>query len=95
MQGSAREHSALVEQLFVKAPPQGLVDYLKNHTEEMDESLKNAWKNQNARTERKTTSGRETDGMEKSGKEKGWREVFGRAADEIFSAYHIATMSFS
>lgn len=91
VQGSAREHSALVEQLFVKAPPQGLVDYLKNHTEEMDESLKNAWKNQNARTERKTTSGRETDGMEKSGKEKGWREVFGRAADEIFSAYHIAS----
>lgn len=91
VQGSAREHSALAEQLFAAAPPQGLVDYLENHTEEMDESLINAWKKQNAGIEEKTTSGRETDSMERSGKEKGWREVFGLAADEIFSAYQIAS----
>lgn len=91
VQGSAREHSALAEQLFATAPPQGLVDYLENHTEEMDESLKNVWKNQNAGAERKITPDSKQDGREKSGKEKGWKETFGLAADEIFSAYHIAS----
>lgn len=91
VQGSAREHSTLAEQLFAKTPPQGLVDYLENHTDEMDESLKNVWQNQNAGAERKITPDSGQDGMEKCGKEKGWREVFGLAADEIFSAYHIAS----
>ena len=57
----------------------------------MDESLKNVWQNQNAGAERKITPDSGQDGMEKCGKEKGWREVFGLAADEIFSAYHIAS----
>lgn len=36
----------------------------------------------------KVTPDSEHDGKEKDGKEKGWRETFGLAADEIFSALH-------
>ena len=54
----------------------------------LDASLKNVWKNQKAGAERKITSDSEHDGKEKDGKEKGWRETFGLAADEMFSALH-------
>lgn len=69
--GAAREHSDLADQLFAGTAPQGLVDYLRSHTESMDKDIRRAVL---------------------SGASSGtWEEVFGEAAEELFSAYHFAS----
>lgn len=86
VQGSAREHSRLAEQLFAEAPPEGLVNYLENHMLEMDISVKDELEKSGVFAERKTNQEKERWKAKKS-----WEEVFGAVADEIFSAYHIAS----
>ena len=71
LQGAAREHSDLADEVFAGEVPAEFAAYMRAYTEEMAPDVKAAVK---------------------KGAESGtWTEVFGDAAEEIFSAYHIAS----
>lgn len=71
LQGAAREHSDLADELFAGNVPEGLAAYMRANTKEMAENVRNA--------------------VEAGIYGKTWGEVFGNTAEELFSAYYIAS----
>ncbi len=69
--GNAREVSDEADEAFESLVPQEFADYMKQHTEYMEEDVRCA--------------------VEQGKQEGNWKEVFGDAAEEVFSAYHIAS----
>lgn len=71
LQGVAREQSDEADRVFADQVPETLIQYLKEHTEEMAEDV------------RKIVQSAPSEGS--------WKDVFADVAEEMFSAYHIAS----
>lgn len=71
VQGAAREHSDLADEIFAGNVPEEFADYMRDCTGEMAEDVRRC--------------------VEAGKKGHTWSETFGDVAEEIFSAYHIAS----
>ncbi|WP_145321776.1 GH35 family beta-galactosidase [Paenibacillus xylanexedens] len=69
--GTARDYSSQADKLFKANVPIELIQYLKDHSEELSPFIKKHWKRESADL-------------------LGWTQIFGSAAEEIFTAWHMS-----